>query len=233
MKSSSKQSNGQPSFLENYAFAKCLPQFVALTVMVLMRKNIGYRILSPLKLIVVNGLLAVFGILSEPGNEDARPIALTIFATVSFCAGISQRFHRWRELGQPNSPHSEYVGDSPFDWQFLPAFMRRNSRMGRFADPIACTCAGILMFNLSHALGCYLIFAGLCLRLYSHQVFERQRERNLDLSDGLLMAQYQSEVVEQYEGTTTPQPGQSRPGIPTGLGADLKANLQRRDSARI
>lgn len=30
----------------------------------------------------------------------------------------------------------------------------------------------------------------------------------------------------------TPQPGQARPGIPTGLGSDLQANLQRRNSAR-
>ena len=232
MKPASKPANDQSPFAESYAFAKWLPHIVALTVMVLMRKNIGFRLLSPLKLLAVNCLLAVIGIMAQPGNEDARPIALTIFAVVSFCGGIAQRFHRWRELGQPHSPHSEYVGDSPFDWQFLPAFMRRNSRMGRFADPIACVCAGFLMFNLSHALGGYLIFAGLCLRLYGHQVFERQRNRDLDLSDGLIIAQYQSEVVEQYEGSTTPQPGQARPGIPTGLGADLKANLQRRDSAR-
>jgi hypothetical protein len=232
MKSSSKQSNGQPSFLENYAFAKSLTQYFALTVMVLMRRSIGYRLLNPLKLIAVNGLLAVFGILAEPGNEEARPIALTFFAIISFCAGILQRFQRWRELGQPNSPHSEYVGDSPFSFEFLPAFMRRNSRMARFADPLACIIAGIVLFNLSHALGCYLVFAGLCLRLYSHEIFEHRRNRDLDLTDGLIMAQYQSEVVEQSEGATTPQPGQARPGIPTGLGADLKANLQRRDSAR-
>jgi hypothetical protein len=232
MKPSPKQSKEQPTLAESYASAKRFMQFPALTVMVLLRPDIGYRLLHPLKLIAVNGLLAVFGILAQPGNEDARPIALTFFAAFSFCAGIVQRLRRWRELSQPARHHSEFVGTSPFEFRWLPLFMRRNWRMARFVDPLACMVAGAALFPLSHALACYLVFAGFCLRAYGYQIFEDQRNRDIDLADGLIMAQYQSEVVEQYEDTTTPQPGQARPGIPTGLGSDLEANLQRRNSAR-
>jgi hypothetical protein len=232
MKPPSKQSNEQPTFLESYSRAKWFMQFPALTVMVLMRRDIGYRLLNPLKLIAVNGLLAVIGIMAQPGNEDARPIALTFFAAFSFCAGIVQRLRRWRELSQPARHHSEYVGTSPFEFRWLPAFMRRNWRMARFVDPLACILVGVALFPVSHALACYLVFAAFCLRAYGYQIFEDQRNRDLDLADGLVMAQYQSEVVEQYEDTAPPpQPGQARPGIPTGLGSDLQANLKRRKSS--
>jgi hypothetical protein len=232
MKTQSKQSQEQDTFLQKYAYAKWLTQFPALTVMVLLRRDIGFRLLNPLKLIAVNGLLAVVAILAQPEFEDGRPLALLLFAALSFCAGIGQRFLRWRELTQPARQHSEYVGTSPLNFRWLPAFMRRNRRMARFADPMLCILIGVALLPISSALACYLAFSGMCLRAYESAIFERERDRDLDLSDGLVMAQYQSELVEQYEDTTTPQPGQARPGLATGLSNDVQDHIHRRQASR-
>jgi hypothetical protein len=217
---------------QKYARAKWLTQFPALTVMVLLRKNIGFRLLHPLKLLAINGALAVIAILAQPGNEDARPLALILFAALSFCAGIGQRIRRWRELSQPARQHSEYIGTSCMNFEWLPDFIRRNRLVSRFIDPIVCALAGVALFPVSRALACYLVFAGFCLRAYEAHIFERERNRNLDLTDGLIRAEIQSEEIEQFEGAPASQSQPNRPGLSTGLAPDLQANIQRRDSNR-
>ncbi len=207
-------------------------QFPAGTVIVLLRPDVGYRLLNPIKLVAVNGALAVIAILAQPGNEDANPLALLAFAAVSFCAGMGQRVRRWRQLSQPARQTSYYIGTSPFNFRWLPAFMRRNRRISRFVDPLVCILVSVAVFPLSSALACYLAFAGFCLRVYESDVFERERERDLDLSDGLLRAEIQSQLVEQYEGTSDLRPRQPKPGLPTGVGSDLKTNLKRQQARR-
>ena len=232
MKQQSKQPQDQDSFLQRYAQVKWGMQFPALTVAVLLRRDIGFRLLHPAKLIAVNGALAVVAILAQPDFEEARPLALLLVAAVSFCAGIGQRLRRWRELSQPAHRHSEYVGTSPMDFAWLPPFMRRNRRMARFADSLLCVLIGLVVFPLSSALGSYLAFSGLCLRVYESEIFERERNRDLDLSDGLVMAQYQSELVERCEDAPAVRSQQSRPGLPTGLGSDIQANIQRQQASK-
>jgi hypothetical protein len=217
---------------QKYARAKWLTQFPALTVMVLLRKNIGFRLLHPLKLLAINGALAVIAILAQPGNEDARPFALLLFAALSFCAGIGQRIRRWRELSQPDRQHSEYIGDSPFQFRWLPKFVRRNRRVSRFIDPVVCALVGIAVFPLSRALACYLVFAGFCLRAYEAHLFERERNRSLDLTDGLIRAEIQSEEIDQFEGAPAAQSPPNRSGLSTGLAPDLQANVKRRQDSK-
>lgn len=110
--------------------------------------------------------------------------------------------------------------------------MLRNRRMARFIEPVMVALIGVALLSLSPVLAAYLIFAGLSLRCYEYDVFERERHRELDVSDGLIMAQYQGEVVEQYEGASGLQPSQARPGLPTGVSADLQANIKRRQANR-
>ena len=66
--------------MQQYAMAQAFMKFPALTLMVILRRDLGYRLLNPLVLIAVFGVLAVVAILAMPGNEAARPVDLLIFA---------------------------------------------------------------------------------------------------------------------------------------------------------
>jgi len=227
-----KQQSQQPqdTLQQKYARAQWLTQFPALTLMVLLRPDVGYRLLHPLKLIAINGVLALIVMELQGGHEDDRPWALLLFAALSFCAGLGQRIRGWRELSKPARQHSEYVGTSPFNFRWLPNFVRRNRRVSRFIDPIFCAIVGIAFYPLSHTLACYLVFAAFCLRAYEAQIFERERNRDLDLTDGLIRAQYQSDVVEQFEVPPASQPRQGRSGLSTGLSPDIQKNIKQRKS---
>jgi hypothetical protein len=109
------QPNQGPTFMQQYAMAKWFMQFPALTLMVFLRRDIGYRLLNPLVLLAVFGLLAVVAILAMPGNAAAGPVGLLIFAALGFFSGIAQKIRRWRDLERNVRLHSYYVGTSPFD----------------------------------------------------------------------------------------------------------------------
>jgi hypothetical protein len=203
-------------------------EFPALSVMVILRQDMGYRILNPFAILAVTGLLAVACILAMPNSPDARPGDLLIFAGISFICGLGQKFRRWRQLSRHQRQHSYYTGTSPFEFRWLPAMFRRNRRIARFIDPLVCGLVGGLIFPFSHALGLWLLFSALCLRTFEYTCRQRRRKLNLDTLDGLIESEIQAETVERFE----PTPGQRSPssasGIPTGLGDDILANIKQR-----
>ncbi len=215
-----------PSFLQQYAFVQWGIQFPALTVITILRRDIGYRLVHPLKLIAVMGLLAVIAILAMPGNEDARPVDLLIFALISFALGIYQRIRRWFEMNSGVMEFTYYVGSSPFDFRWLPNFVRRNRRVARYVDPIFCAALGLALFPFSRALAMWLVFSGLALRSYEDQIFRRERNRDLDLVDSLIITQRQARVFEQYEQTLNERGQQTNSGVPTGLGEDIESQIK-------
>ena len=86
-----------PSFREQYATAQWLMRFPALTVMVFLRRDLGYRLLNPAWLIAGTGFLFVITVLTQPHTEGANPIDLLFFALGALILGIYQRVKRWRE----------------------------------------------------------------------------------------------------------------------------------------
>jgi hypothetical protein len=227
-----QQPTERRSFLQDYAFAQWLMQFPALTLILFLRRDVGFRLLHPLKLIVVFGLLAVASILAMPGNEDARPVALLIFALLGFSIGLYQRFRRWYELHSGQMQHSYYIGSSPFDFQRLPSFCRRNRRIARIIDPIFCAVIGMALFPLSHALSMWVVVSAFSLRSYEHQIYRNQRNLDLDLIDSLIVSQRQSQVFEQYEDNLNPEEQHTSGSVPTGLGDDIRSHIHNRRSSK-
>lgn len=213
--------------METFAFVQWAMKFPALTLMVLTRRDMGYRFLHPLMLIAVFGLLAVVTILATPGHEAAHPIHLLIFAGVGFANGIAQRIRRWRDVNRGVNHHSYYIGSSPFDFRWLPYFARRNRRPARYIEPLFWAGIGLTLFPFSRALAMWVIFAAFCLRGFEDQIFRRQRNRELDLSDNIIIAENQARVLEQYEQAQNPPQHQTSPGIPTGLGDDISKKVQK------
>jgi len=213
--------------MQNYALAKWFTQFPALTLMVLLRRDLGYRLLNPAVLLAVFGILAVVTILATPGNEAARPVDLLIFAALGFCNGIAQRIRRWWDMERNVRQHSYYIGTSPFHKHWLPAFFRRNRRSARLLDPLFCAAIGLALLPFSHALALWLIFSAFCLRAYEDTIFNRERTQELDISDGLIESQIQGEHVERYsEPSAAGQNPPAEAGVPTGIGEDIKPKIK-------
>ncbi len=211
------------SIFEDYAFAKWLTQFPALTLMVILRRDMGYRLLNVGVLTAVFGLLFVVTVLATPGNESANTTPLLIFAVIGYFNGIAQKIRRWRDLNRGIVIHSYYLGSSPFDFSWLPDFMRRNRRVARFGDPIFCAIIGLALFRFSHALSVWVTFSAFCLRAYEHQIFQRELHRGFDFEDSIIEAEI---VIEQQNPAPDSSQNQESSGIPSGLGNDIKSKIR-------
>ena len=222
-----KQQSSGPSFLESYAFAQWAIRFPALTLMVLTRPDIGYRLVNPLTLIAVFGLLAVVTVLATPGHEAAHPEHLLIFAGVGFISGIAQRIRRWSELNRGEIRHSYYIGTSRLAFRWLPQSLHKNRRVARFLEPALFAGIGLALLPYSQALAMWLCLASFCLRAFEDQVFQRERSRDLDLMDSVIVAQEQTRVLERYEQAQNPPQHQATPGIPSGLAKDIQAKIKK------
>lgn len=211
--------------LQNYAIAKWLTQFPALTLMVMLRRDMGYRLLNIGALTAVFGLLFVVTLLATPDNESANTTPLLIFAVIGYVNAIVQKIRRWRELRRGNISHSYYLGSSPFDFKWLPAFMRRNRRMARVGDPIISALIGLALYPFSHALSVWIVFSAFCLRAYEHQIFHRERNRAFDFDDSIIEAEI---VIEEQNPTSSASQHHPSSGIPSGLGDDIKSKIHRK-----
>jgi len=221
-----------PTFRESYAMAKWLMQFPALSVMVFLRRDLGYRLLDPLRVLGITIFLVVVSVLTQPGNEDAKPVYLLMFGIGFFILAVTQKIKRWTELNRAVRQHSYYIGTSPFAFRWLPAFMHRNRRVARFIDPLFCGLIGFACFPLSHALACWLVFSAFCLRAYEYMIHERDRNLDLDTLDGLINAENQGQTIEQFENVQDARPQQQATGIPTGLGQDVREHIRNRKSKK-
>lgn len=219
-----QQQTSLPSFMETFAFAQWVIKFPALTLLVITRKDLGYRLVSTLTLIPVFGLLAIVTVLATPGHEAAHPEHLLIFAGIGFANGIAQRIRRWRDVNNGVNHHTYYIGNSVFDFRWLPYFARRNRRAARYIEPLFWAGLGFALLPFSRALAVWLIFAALCLRFFENEVFQRQRNRDLDLMDSVIIAERQGATLEHYEQAQKPQQ-QTSTGIPTGLGEDIAKKI--------
>lgn len=209
--------------------AKWAIQFPALSVMVFLRRDIGYRRLNPLALIGIAVVMLVFSALFRP---ESRPEDLMIFTVVMLALGTGQRLARWRQIRQGVKQHSFYPGTSCFDADGVPKFLRQNGRANYIVDPAVCIVAGFLLVNYSRALATWLILSGLCLRFYEYFMFRRDVHQMLDTVDGLVTSTVQSDIVEHFEndnGTARREPSQ---GVPTGLGNDIREQIERRKNDR-
>jgi hypothetical protein len=213
---------------EKIEFIRGIMQISALTVMVFIRRDMGYRLLNPLHLIFVTGFLSVFSILADPGHPEARFYDLVTFAGLAFLTGLAHRSNRWREFKEGAIQHSYYIGTSPFDFRWLPNFCRRNRRIARFIDPIFFLAVGFALLQISHALGLWLMFAGLCLRSLEENVHRKEVHMNMDITDSLIVSRLQSDAVQEFEAAPGAAQQQQPTGIPTGIGDDIQKKIKNR-----
>jgi hypothetical protein len=217
-----------PTLTERYEFAKRLMEFPALTVMVFLRKDLGFRLLNPLRLLAVTGFLVVVSVFAQQGNANAHPMVLLIFALAFFVLGIVQWIKAWFRLNRGVRQHSYYIGTSQYEFRRLPEFIHRNRRFSRFIDPLLCMLAGLAFYPISHAMTAWLFLSALSLRTIEYAVHQKYRDMDLDTIDGMIMAERQGQTVEYFENAEGTAQRPQSPGIPTGLGEDVEEHIKRR-----
>lgn len=212
-------------------FLKWLSQFPALTVMVVLRRDLGYRALNLLSLTIMTGILLAVASDAKPEN---RPQDLMIFAVVMFLLGFTQRIRRWWQFRQGVRQHSYYIGTSPFDFRWLPGFIRNERRIARYLDPLVCILIGFALLRYSSVcLALWLLFAGAALRTFEDVIYKRELHQRLDTIDGLVMSEIQAERVERFSQQAEANPQQQRTGVPTGLGDDIQDRIKSRKPKRM
>ena len=223
--------NPAPPLFEQYRTAQWLMQFPALTLMVFLRRDLGYRLLNPLALVATFGLLFVLAVLSSPDNGANRPMDLAVFAVVGFTISMALRIRRWWTMNRSARQHSYYIGTSHFDHKWVPDIFRSNRRAARFLDPIACAGIGIALFNVSRALATWLILSALCLRAYEFMIHERQHNVELDLTDSLIESESQAEMLESGLHPQDSSIETHGKAIPTGIGDDIRHKIKSPNSS--
>ena len=201
-------------------------QFIALTCMVWLRQDLGYRMVSVSRILPVTLFLFVISVGASNGNPDQRLWGLLIFAALTLALGICQLVRRWIDLGRNIKRHSYYLGTSVLrKFKFIPDFLRRERRVERFCDPVVAVAIGLAIFQISRPLGAWIVFAGLALRGYEFRIYQRDLHRTLDALDGMIYSEQQNEAVEEFEAQSGWHKNAASNGLPTGLSDDIESQI--------
>lgn len=221
------QNTDNSSMSQFNASAEWLTGLPALTLMVLSRKDVGYRLLGPVRLVLICAILAVVAILATPASNNLGPWGLLVFAALVFICGVSQRIRGWRQLEHNIFDHSFYIGTSGLEFAWWPQFMLRHRRVARYVEPLFWMGIGFVMMPFMALLGFWLIFAGLCLRVYEDAIFRRERNRDMDIGDSVIISQRHAQVIKSQEATP-PLPETPQEVIAAGVGPDIFPQIGRR-----
>lgn len=201
-----------------------LAHFPALTLLPWLRTNVGYRMLSPEKFGV--GCLVAF-IVGGLGQDRVGREACQLFAFLTLVMGLSQRAQRKREMKAGHLIHTCYLGDSRFEPKNTPEWMRKERKFSRSVDPTLAMGMGMLFAAEAPALGFWLVISGLALGVVETRAVQRDRENELDVIDAVIESEIQAERIQQIaQGAPQPEIVHDDPGIPSGIGADIAAQIQ-------
>lgn len=200
---------------------------IALTVMVVLRDRLGYRIIGPIRLPV---MALVMFLVAAFAHRTPNAVALQLFAGLVLVIGLGKKFACWLDLQRGNRRHSFYVGDSVLQFQWLPGWLRRNRRVSRFGDPLVCMASGIALWHIAPALGSWLFVSGFSLRFVENLVYRQEFQRDLNTLDGLVLSESQAETVERFSEPAPEmlQQQDSADAVSTGLSPELQNRIAQR-----
>lgn len=225
------QPDREMSLMEKMEAMRGMMGFPAMTVMVFLRHNLGYRFLHPGHLLSMGGILFVLGALAQdsPNHE-----ALMLFGVLVPVLGLAQRFRRWLEIRRGVRLHSFYIGDSIFEAKWFPNFLKRKRRFTRIFDPLACVIGGACLLGVCPSLGMWLVFSGFALRVVEDTVYRQELNRDLDTLDGMIVSEVQAETVDRFAEPPAEvrQQQESNEGIATGLSEDIQQKIKQRGKPR-
>jgi hypothetical protein len=230
---SQTQRNNDLTLSEKMKIVQYLAILPAITIMVFMRRKVGFRMLKPSWLIgmacflwFIDGLCATNLLVFSPCGY-----IFTKFPWVMLAAGFLQRYLRWRDLCSGHQWHTFSPGISYFEYLPLPKFLKAHRRIYRFVDPAACFIFSMFFgVFFSEPLARWIAFSSLALFIYEQALFEKQLDRDLDILDGLVAAVVQTKTVEHFagpQGDDVQRTLEETAGIPTGVAFDIHRQIEK------
>ncbi len=223
----------QLSLFEKSRLLQAWATYPALTILVIWRSDVGSRLVTAPGTAVVFLLMLLIAAVCPP---HSRPVFLAGYTGFFLLGCLFQRFKRWREFRKGVRQHSYSIGSTGFNpWllRFVPNFVLRHRLIERFIEPPLFGYLGWLCCTyLSTALGGWLIFAAICFFITEASVTERERERQMDMVDGLVASEVQSETVERFSPPADSHAAHSDDVIRTGVSDDIAGAIARRKQRR-
>src|SRR5579859_5456544 len=158
----SQQSQSTMTLTEKMELVAALSLFPALTIMVFLRRKVGYRFLSPLRLQAMALLLWVLSAFSVFSGNTLSVSPLIVFSLAMLIAGYVERWLRWQDIKSGLSWHSYSRGISWFS-HYVPL---NETAVKRFVDPAAAAIIGLALSFLFPWLGYYIMFSAVCLFIF-------------------------------------------------------------------
>jgi hypothetical protein len=207
-----------------------IPLLLALPLLVVLRRELGMRLLHPGRLLVACCLVVVgpYAINVFYGRALDIPV-LIVFAGIVFVLGIQQRQRHARDLEKGISKiHTRETGYS----LLAAALPPMSGRLAVCVDVCACCGAGYLATYISGPVGLFVMLSGGALALVEFRNHADLRRDFLDAHDSLREAERRGQMAEHHSGQSQRRP--ARPegtGTPAGAGADIEWNVdwRRRD----
>ncbi|MBV9468269.1 MAG: hypothetical protein JOZ57_03430 [Abitibacteriaceae bacterium] len=213
-----------------YDLAIFVLMFPSNSVIVFLRRNLGYRVIRPwmfqLTFLVLLGLSSM-GVTSAVLSGGATSIVtpLLIFALLMGGLAFYHRRRGWELLfDEPNPIHSMSRGDSHLA-KVLP--MLREDIIQRYIEPAVCILLGLVLLPFAWTLGVWLLLSGVALTFIEGLFVERAVNDVLDRHDARIEAKINREVDEAKATRNAP----TLPARKVG-GVTLSPELQRLQAAR-
>jgi hypothetical protein len=218
------------TWLEKIDLIRAFSLFPAITVMVFIRKKIGFRMVKPTWLVILTIIMLLVPVIFK---AVAAPFGflMVIYALAVLGLGLWQRWQRWCELCRGERWHSYSPGISYLENLPWPPVLKSHRRVNRFIDPAAVAIVALIIgIVLSHGLGVWLMFCAFFLYVFEQNLYEKQLNRDLDTLDGLFAAEVQGEVVKRFEdgAQAEQQTLEQTGGIPTGLSPEIQKQIELR-----
>lgn len=216
------------TYREKVNLFKNITAIVSLSVVVFIRRRIGFRLLDSgwyvLAAIAV-GLIALFTY--DPGSRFPRVMFWYALGILVF--GAVHRAIAWFQFRRGTQPHSYSTGISIFELLPIPRFLRGGRAMNAVFDPFAIGITGIVVRErVFEPLGNWLMFSAICLFLSEIFMQAHAVNRDMDVADGLVTAGVQAEAAKRFEGVKDDSGADSGVPVPTGLGRDIRRKLNRK-----
>jgi hypothetical protein len=211
----------------------------SLTLIVLLRKRVGYRLMHSWWLFLGIAVLIVFPYVVgnfftgtmrayfAPDNPACALFAMAVAGRAWYLR--KQHLDDIHDLGTRESWHTRDPGASAYGFETDP-----DAYLHRFGEPVACFLVGLVVKQfISWPLGVWILVASVCLALFERFVHRQALHRKLNIVDTLAEGRLHGEWADRFsrQGRAGPTMDAANDGIPAGSDDELirRAERRRRD----
>ena len=224
------QTSQNNSILEKIETAQALSGFVAASAVTLFRRRVGLRMTRGIFLYPVVAIMAAIGYFGSSSH------ALTYYAGAVLAAGLWQNYNRWQEMKRGELTNTRSLGVSPLAavpfGRFLPAkltnWITSGDHIHRSLDPLVMFAAGLVIVPHDQALGGWVMFSAVALRVFEEFKHEASWNILFDGMDAMLNGESQKAFMDHIRrGSTDPLTDPATGRQTTGAAEELAERIAR------